>query len=126
MKKLILILFLLFAAFVLYNHQRLYLRDPLASVTFDGAKLDGVQVYINYSNDVMLLRESPPAFWTVVQHENHVGTPAAMKGMHWVGYLADADVVPLLTADTSATVDSMTGKAVTYHDGKHVTVVTLH
>jgi hypothetical protein len=126
MKKIILLLFVIFAVFILYNKQRLFLRDPLGSVTRDGVKLDGAQVYLNYSNDIMILRESPPGFWTVVQHDNHVGTPAAMKGMHWIAYLADADVVPLLTVETGAVVDSMTSKTVTYHDGPHVTVVSLH
>jgi hypothetical protein len=126
MKKFILFLFLIFAIFVIYNRQRLYLRDPLANVTLDGQKLDGAQVYINYSNDVMVLREAAPAFWTVIQHGNHVGAPVAMKGMHWVGYLADNDVVQLMTADQNAVVSSMTSKAVTYRDGRHVTVITLH
>jgi hypothetical protein len=126
MKKLILLLIVLFIVFVAIERQRLYLRDPLATVTRDGVKEDGAQVYINFSNDVLIENDHAPMYVTVIQHDNHVGTPVALKGMHYIAYLADADVVTLIATDKTAVVETMTGKAVTYHDAHRQTVITLH
>ena len=123
MKKLLLLLFVVLIVFIVYNKQRIYLRDPLASVTRDGVKEEGAQVFINYSNDVLLENDRSPMYVTLVQHGNHVGTPLNLKGMHFVVYLTDADVATL--ADSNAVVESMDGKSVVYRDGKQQTVVTL-
>ena len=125
MKKVLLLLFVVFLVFVVYNRQRLYLRDPLGGVMRDGVKEDGAQVFINYSNDVLLENDNAPMYMTVIQHENHVGAPAKLMCMHFVVCLADADVVTLVSAAPNVVVDSMTGKAVSYHQGKRVTVVGL-
>ena len=125
MKKVLLLLVVVFLVFVVYNRQRLYLRDPLGGVMRDGVKEDGAQVFINYSNDVLLENDNAPMYVTVIQHENHVGTPAKLMCMHFVVCLADAYVVTLVSAAPNVVVDSMTGKAVSYHQGKHVTVVGL-
>jgi len=125
LKKLILLLVLLFIVFVVYNRQRLYLRDPLANVTHDGVKEDGTQVFINYSNDVLLENDNPPMYVKVIQHNNHVGLPVALKCVHFVVCLADADVVTLVEPDTRAAVESMTGKTVTFRENKQENVVTL-
>jgi hypothetical protein len=54
MKKLIALMVLALVVFVVIYRQRLFLRDPLATVTRDGAKVNDVAVMINYSNDVLL------------------------------------------------------------------------
>ncbi|MEO6924311.1 MAG: hypothetical protein ABI142_10835 [Bryocella sp.] len=126
MKKLILLLIVIAAAFIFYTRDRLYIRDPLAAVFVDGAKQEGTQVYINYKNDVFLENDNSPTFLKVIQHNNHIGAPTEMHGLHWLVYLADADPVPLLQADTTAVVDTMTGKKVVFHRGAQVTTVTLY
>jgi hypothetical protein len=126
MKKLILLLFVLFIIFVAVYRQRLYLRDPLATVTRDGVKENGAQVYINFSNDVFLQNDNAPAYMTVIQHGNHVGSPAIRRGLMFLVYFADDDPVPLIAADKTAVVDTMTGKVVTFHDARRQTVITLH
>ena len=126
MKKIILLLVLIFIVFVAYNRQRLYLRDPLANVTHDGVKEDGTQVFINYSNDVLLENDNPPLYVKIIQHNNHVGLPVTLKCMHFIVCLADADVVTLVEPDTKAVVESMTGKSITLREGKQETVITLH
>jgi len=124
-KKIILLLVLIFIVFVAYNRQRLYLRDPLANVTHDGVKEDGTQVFINYSNDVLLENDNPPLYVKIIQHNNHVGLPVNLKCMHFIACLADADVVTLVEPDTKAVVESMTGKSITLREGKQETVITL-
>jgi hypothetical protein len=121
-KKLILLLFLVFVVFVVYNRQRLYLRDPLGNVLRDGVKEDGTQVFINYSNDVLLENDHPPMYVTVIQHDDHIGTPLKLQCIHFVVCLADADVVTL-AGTTNDKVDSMSSRTVSFHDDERRQVV---
>ena len=93
MKKLFVLAFLVIMAFILLNRQRVYVRDPLASVYRNDQKQSGVQVYINYSNDVLLWKEDAPgAYRILVQNWNKLpGTPITLKCIHWMACLADAD-----------------------------------
>lgn len=54
MKKISALLTLLLVLFIVVNRQRVFLRDPLATVTRDDTKQSNVEVLINYSNDVLL------------------------------------------------------------------------
>jgi hypothetical protein len=54
MKKILALITLALIVFVAVYRQRIFLRDPLATVTRDGVKVSGVAVMINYSNDVLL------------------------------------------------------------------------
>ena len=125
MKKLILILALILIVFIAIERNRLYIRDPFATVLVDGEKQSGTQVFINFQNDVFLENDNPPAFIKVIQHNSHIGSPKEMHGMHWVVMLAEADVVPLLQPDTNAVIDSMTAKQVVFHQGRQVTTIDL-
>jgi len=124
-KKILLAVFLVFVVFVVVERQRLFLRDPLASVMRDGVKEDGTQVFINYNNDVLLEHDGAPMYVTLVEHANHVGTPKELKCLHWMACLMDADVATLVDTSRGVVVDSMTGKSVEWHEGKQDVVVTL-
>ena len=127
MKKILLLLVLLLIVFVVYNRQRLYLRDPLGSVARDGVKEDGTEVYINYSDDVLLQDRPAPIYMTIVQHGNHAGEPKMVPCIRFIVCLMDADVVTLMAPTApDIVVESMSGKSVAFKDGKHETVVTLH
>ena len=99
MKKLLLIAFLVIMALILTHRQRVYVRDPLAKVYTsagpngsDSVEQPGVQVYINYSNDVLLIQESSPAYTLLVQHWNRTpGIPVRLRCIHWMACLTDAD-----------------------------------
>ncbi len=126
MKKIILLLVVLAVVFVVWNRERLYVRDPLGAVVRDGVKEQGAQVLINYSNDVLLQNYNAPMYVTLVQHGDRVGTPAVMHCVAYVMCLLDADVPSLVAVDEGAKVATMTGKTVTYRDSKgRDTVVTL-
>jgi hypothetical protein len=101
MKRLFVLAFLVLMALILMNRQRVYVRDPLAKVYRNDQKQDGVQVYINYSNDVLLIKEGDPgAYRILLQNWNKSpGTPTVLKCIHWMACLADADhatVTPIL------------------------------
>ncbi len=126
MKKLIWVLVFLLAVFVVYNRQRLYVHDPMGSVTRDGVKEDGTSVYINFNNDVLLPNRPAPFYMTVIQHGNHVGEPKVLPCIHFVVCLLDADVVTLMQpTPADVTVQSMDSKTVVFTEGKHQTVVAL-
>jgi hypothetical protein len=105
MKKLFALAFLILMGLILLNRQRVFVRDPLASVyrsaAADGTgavKQTGVQVYINFSNDILLMKDAQPgAYNLLVQHWNRMpGTPVQLKCIHWMACLTDADHASLL------------------------------
>ncbi len=125
MRKFILFLVVIAIVFVVWNRQRLYVRDPLGSVTRDGVKEPGAQVLINYSNDVLLQNYNAPMYVTLIQHGDRVWTPAEMHCVAYVACLLDADVPALIAVDEGAKV-TMGGKVVEYRDANgRDTVVTL-
>jgi hypothetical protein len=124
-RKLILLVVLVGVVFVVWNRQRLYVRDPLGSVVRNGVTERGAQVFINYSNDVLLENFNAPMYVTLVQHGDRVGTPEVSHCVAYVACLLDADVATLLDVDAGAQVTQMTGKVVEYRDAGRDTVVTL-
>lgn len=125
MRKLIVLLVLVAAVFVVWNRHRLYVRDPLGSVLRDGVKEQGAQVLINYSDDVLLQNYNAPMYVTLIQHGDRVGTPGILHCVAYVMCLLDADVPSFIATDEGAQV-MMSGKVVEYRDIKgRDTVVTL-
>jgi hypothetical protein len=126
MRKLIALLVVVAVVFVVWSRQRLYVRDPLGNVTRDGVKESGAQVYINYSNDVLLQNYHAPMYVTLVQHGDRVGVPAVLHCVAYVACLLDADVATLAVADAGAQVESMGAKTVSFRDAQgRAAVVTL-
>jgi hypothetical protein len=127
LRKLILLLVVIAVVFVVWNRQRLYVRDPLGTVLRDGVKEQGAQVLINYSNDVLLQNYNAPMYVTLIQHGDRVGTPVEMHCVAYVVCLMDADEPAFISTDEGAKVTTMTGKMMEYHDANgRDTVVTLH
>jgi hypothetical protein len=113
-KKLIALLIILLVVFVVVERKRVYVRDPLASVTRAGETVSGEQVYINYYNDVLLENDNPPMLVMVVEKGQPVGVPAKLRCIHWLACLTDADAASALPLN--AKIQSMNGKAVHFLD----------
>ena len=89
MKMILLVVFLVVMGFVWVNRQRVYVRDPLAVVYrsqgSEGGpgevKQSGVQVFINYSDDVLVEQDAQPGGYRIlVQGWNKMpGTPGVLK-----------------------------------------------
>lgn len=125
MKKLIALLVILLVVFVVVERKRVFVRDPLASVTRSGEKVSGEQVYINFYNDVLLENDNPPMLVMVVEKDQPVGVPTKLRCIHWVACLTDADAASALPLN--ATVQSMNSKAVRFRDeNAQPWVVALH
>ena len=96
MKKPIALLIVALVVFLAIYRQRVFVRDPLATVTRDGLKVGSVPVMINYANDVLVQDRSSDADGLrvyLVEHWNMaVGTPAlALKCIQGVACMTDAD-----------------------------------
>ena len=129
MFKFLLLVFVLLLGFVLVNRQRVFVRDPLAKVTVNGASGSGFQVYINYSNDVLLERDGEPTgYGILVQNWNRTpSTPATLKCIHWMACMTDAEHATALPLDHTGPGaydprTTMSSKAVQFVDGEGRTV----
>jgi hypothetical protein len=126
MKKWIGLALAVVVAFVAYDRNRLYVRDPLGSVTRNGAKEAGAQVYINYSNEVLIENDNSPMYMLLVQHANHAGSPVELHCLHWLLCMTDADAAALMQTAAPIDVEQMTGKFVRFLDSdKRESVVTM-
>lgn len=114
MKKLIALLVLAFIVFVIVERQRVFVRDPLANAHRDGVKVDGEQVYINFSNDVLLENDNPPMLVFIAQKGQPLGVPTKLRCVHWLACLTDADVATTIFLGGSQPVIS--AKTVTFRD----------
>jgi hypothetical protein len=126
--KVLIVLFVLFAAVVLGNRQRLFVRDPLAEVERNGVKVEGAEVYINFSNDVVVQEPRPPNRY-IVQHWNlRPGVPQRLSCVRWMFCWTEADraeSVPLGGNGYQGMVQ-MSSHEVSFVDGSGVPVrVTL-
>ena len=126
MKKFLLLLFLVFAIFIYINRERVFLRDPLASIARDGIVEPGTQVFINYNNEVLLEHDSAPMYVTLIEARTPqvVGIPVGLRCIHWAGCLADAYPATLVAPATATTLGEHTSKSLTYIDahGKQVVI----
>jgi hypothetical protein len=113
-KKLIALLILALIVFVIVERQRVFVRDVLASVQRDGAKVDGEQVFININNDVLLENDNPPMLVFMAQRGQPLGVPTKLRCIHWVACLTDADIATTMPLGGSTPV--MSAKTVSFHD----------
>jgi hypothetical protein len=113
-KKILLIVFVVLLAFLYINRQRIYLRDPLANLTRNGVAEPGAQIFINFSNDVLIENDNPPRYQTLIEHGQPVGAPLKITCLHWLACMTVAVHPPLL--NTVAPADTMTNKLVTFRD----------
>lgn len=114
MKKLIALAIIVLIVFVVVQRKRVFVRNPLASVTRAGESVSGQQVYINFYNDVLLENDNPPMLVMLIEKGQPVGVPTKLRCIHWLACLTDADAAS--TLPLNATVQSMTNKAVHFRD----------
>lgn len=111
-KLLLLILIVLVAAIAIYR-QRLFLRDPLGKIYVNGAQVEGAHIFINYSNDVLVL--DPSARPLIVQNWDHIPShPQLLTCLHSMACLTQDDhapKTPVITRDPQA---AMTDREVTF------------
>ncbi len=117
MKKIIALLVLVAVVFLVFNRYRVYVRDPIATLTRGGVKEDGAQMFINYANDVLIENDNSPRYLELLQHDQHAGVPEKITCIHWVACLLDADVATMLPG-SNVHPEVMNSKMVQFRDQK--------
>jgi hypothetical protein len=113
-KKLLALLTLALVVFVVVYRQRLFLWDPIASVTRGGAKVSGVRAMINYSNDVLV--QDKGRMYLVQQWDSTAKTTVGpLKCVKYLACMTDADHAAGEAIKPGGRV-SMTSKAVEFVD----------
>jgi hypothetical protein len=92
-KTILIVAFLVLLALIFVNRQKVFVRDPLAAVYRNDVKQNGVEVFINFSSDVLMERDSDSGgYWTLLQGWNRMpGTPKVLRCLRWMVCLTDAD-----------------------------------
>ena len=125
MRKLIVLLIVVFVVFVAVYRERLYLRDPLGKVERAGVRQESEKVFINYANDVLL--QAPDGTQSIlVQGRGAVpGQPEHLFCVRELMCMTDADtapVIPLTGASANRQLPTMTSDEVHFNDANGVGV----
>jgi hypothetical protein len=115
MKTTLTVLVVLFLVWLLYYRQRIYVRDPIATVYRNDVQQSGIEVFINYSNDVLLEQDSGPTPYRIlVQDWNKMpGTPQTLTCLRWTACFTEGDkapTIPLTSTGKSAQPTSKTAR----------------
>ena len=121
MKRTLTLILLVFILLLYYYRQRVFLRDPVATVYRDEVKQSGVEIFINNADDVLLEKDDyPGAYRILVQHWDRApGTPARLTCLPWTACVTEADNAPILPITDAAAYDPkviMTDREVTFMD----------
>lgn len=126
MRRWLLLAVLVAVAFAVVERNRLFLRDPLGSVTRDGVREAGAQVYINFRNEILIENDHAPMYFNVLLGGHPVSAPETMKCIHYIACLLSGDDLPQTTAVPGAHMLSMDPRQASFRDGEgrqvHITL----
>lgn len=125
MKRFLLLLSLAFVVFVAVYRQRLFLRDPLAKVYRDGVRQQGAQVYINYSNDILVLDDGSVPSYMVQNWNRQPGVPQSLKCLHAMACWSDHDRATLVPLAGSVGLATLSEREVSFRRNESSIRVTL-
>ena len=114
MKKVLVVLFVVFMVLVAMNRQRLFLWDFLGKVERDDVRVEGARVFINYSNDVLV--EEGNTFYLVQGWNRVPGVPKHLSCLRAIVCWTEADRAESVPVAGAAGV-AMSSKAVSFTDG---------
>ena len=91
MRKLILLLIVLFVAFAVLYRDRLFLRDPLGKVERNDVAVPDARVFINYSNDILVQEDSGRHMFVVQGYNKLPGSPTGLTCIQGMLCLTPSD-----------------------------------
>jgi hypothetical protein len=97
-KTILIAAFLIAMVYILVNRERIYLRDPIATVYRNGEEQSGVQVYMNYSDNILLEQDSGPnPYRILLQDWNPApGTPFDLRRIRWMACMTTTERAPTM------------------------------
>jgi hypothetical protein len=123
MKAIAVVVLVVLVMWTAFNRERIFVRDPVASVYRNGVKQQGVEVYLNFSNDILMQKKSdPPSPPTILQHWDQAPEiPVGLVCMRWLACLTEADHSPVLPSSSDGKRDDiplaqMNGRHIQYVD----------
>jgi hypothetical protein len=117
LKRILIVGTLLLVVFVAVFRQRIFVRDPLGKVERNGAAQDGMRLYVNYSNDV-LVEDAARHQFVLVQGWNALpGVPQHLFCLTGMMCWTDADKAAVFP------VEGMGGRTPAVMSAKEVTFV---
>jgi len=120
-KKIVAVVVLVFAVVVGVYRERIFVRDPLAAVSRQGAVVHGAHGYINFLNDVLVEGDDAEAPRYLVQRWNKSpGVPAVLTCIRWMVCWTDADhatMTPVVGRPGYDAKVEMSDKQVSFVDG---------
>jgi hypothetical protein len=118
MKKILVIGMLLLVIFVVVFRQRIFVRDPLGKVARNEVALDGVRLYINYANDVLVEDSAKHQFVLVQGWSALPGVPQHLFCLTGLMCWTDADRAAVFPVGGvgGKTPAAMSAKEVTFVD----------
>jgi hypothetical protein len=128
LRKILIVTTLLLVVFAVAFRQRIFVRDPLGKVERNGVAQDGVRLYINYSNDVLVEDAAQHQFVLVQGWSALPGVPQHLFCLTGLMCWMDADQAAVFPVDGvgGRTRAVMSAKEVTYVDESGASVrVTL-
>jgi hypothetical protein len=121
-KKIVIFGLIVVIAVLVVFRQRLFLRDPLASVERNGTKLADVRVYLNFYNDIVVEDLTKKEHY-LVQGKAGVpmvpGIPLHLQCVQALACLTETDFAPVVALGGKGYAPSveMTNAYVSYVDG---------
>jgi hypothetical protein len=118
LRKILIVGTLLLALFVAVFRQRIFVRDPLGKVERNGVAQDGMRLYINYSNDVLVENSARHQFVLVQGWNKLPGVPQHLFCLTGMVCWTDADNAAVFPVDGvgGRTPAVMSTKEVTFVD----------
>jgi hypothetical protein len=98
-KTILIVAFLVATVFIAVNRERIYLRDPLATVYRNNVEQSGVQVYMNYSDEILLEEDhgnSGPSTILLQDWNPMPGAPLELHCLIWTACMTTADRAPTM------------------------------
>jgi hypothetical protein len=124
MRKVVALIVLALGVFAYFNRERLFVRDPLGSLTRNGAKESGAQIFVNFSNDVLIENDNAPMYFNLLEHGRPVSAPTGLKCIHYLVCLVNGYPSPDATVLPQDKLESMSERRVQFRDwqGREVEV----
>ncbi len=119
MKKVVGVLIAAWIVFMVVYRDRIFLRDPLGVLERNGVQQAGAQVYINYSNDVLVQDATETRRFLVQAVTRMPGVPVHLACIRWVACLTQANSAPVIPLGGSGYLPQvvMSGGQVEFEDG---------
>ena len=119
MKKIVIVLVAAWIVFMVVYRDRIFLRDPLGVVERNGVQLAGAQVYINYSNDVLVQDAAETNRFLVQATTRMPGVPLHLSCIRWIACLTQANTAPVIPLGGPGYLPQvvMSGGQVEFEDG---------